>query len=414
MTDSSIPTNPNEPFEAEPVGFPAAVDAENLAARQSIEVVVTRFMDEARDGLTPSIEDYARKHPELADELRELLPLVESLEQWGVDKEVECVRGNIPDDFSLSVVGDYRIVREIGRGGMGVVFEAAHIETHKHVAIKLLPYRYVADLPRRREHLRREATTIAGLRHCNIVPVYSFGSYRGYRYYVMQLVEGVNLDTVIKRLRESREPVCISDLAPASAGAAQRESFRLERDSWKAFAKIMVQVAQGLAHAHKHDVLHNDIKPGNLLLDRSGLVIVTDFGVDLPDEMSGEGDHPPGTLRYMAPERFSGKSTARSDIYAIGVTLYELLTRTPAFQSADREQLIEQVLQSTPLRPRELNPEVPLALEMITLKAMAKRPEDRFGSADELHAELLRFINDRRIKTRRPGVFGRLMNWLRR
>lgn len=414
MTDSSKPPNSTEPFEAEPVGFPAAVDTENLAARHSVEVVVTRFMDEARDGLAPSIDDYARKYPELADELRELLPLVESLEQWGVNKEVECVRGNIPDDFSLTEVGDYRIVREIGRGGMGIVFEAAHRETGKQVAIKLLPHRYVADLPRRREHLRREATTIAGLRHRNIVPVYSFGSYQGYRYYVMQLVEGVNLDTVIKRLRDSHEPVCINDLAPATAVASARESFRLERDSWKAFAELMIQVAQGLAHAHKHDVLHNDIKPGNLLLDRNGVVIVTDFGVDLSDEMSGEGDHPPGTLRYMAPERFTGKSTARSDIYAIGVTLYELLTRTPAFQSADREKLIEQVLQSTPLLPRELNPDVPIALEMITLKAMAKRPEDRFGSADEMHAELLRFINDRQIKTRQPGVLKRLMSWLRR
>ena len=414
MTDSSKPPNSTEPFEAEPVGFPAAVDTENLAARHSVEVVVTRFMDEARDGLAPSIDDYARKYPELADELRELLPLVESLEQWGVNKEVECVRGNIPDDFSLTEVGDYRIVREIGRGGMGIVFEAAHRETGKQVAIKLLPHRYVADLPRRREHLRREATTIAGLRHRNIVPVYSFGSYQGYRYYVMQLVEGVNLDTVIKRLRDSHEPVCINDLAPATAVASARESFRLERDSWKSFAKLMIQVAQGLAHAHKHDVLHNDIKPGNLLLDRNGVVIVTDFGVDLPDETSGEGDHPPGTLRYMAPERFTGKCTARSDVYAVGVTLYELLTRTPAFLSTDREKLIEQVLQSTPLRPRELNPEVPIALELITLKAMAKRPEDRFGSADELHAELLRFINDRAIKTRRPGVLRRLLIWLRR
>lgn len=418
MSEQAPSAESNEAFEARLVGPLSAVDAENLTARDSLEVAVSRFMDECRTGRTPIVADFARQYPKLEAELRELLPLIESLEQWGVDQEIASVRSNFPDDFRGREFGDYRIVREIGRGGMGIVFEAMHSQTSRPVAIKLLPLRFVTDLARRKEHLRREATTIAKLRHRNIVPVYSFGSQQGYYYYVMQLVEGASLDVVIRRLRESSEIIHGESLIPTGHSAERPadapvdlKPFHLARDSWKAFAQIGLQVAHALAYAHQHGVLHNDIKPANLLLDRWGRVVVTDFGVGWGLDLSDGSERGTGTLRYMAPERFLGQCDERSDVYSLGATLYELLTQSPVYPTTDRRQLIEHVLQTPPRPLTQVNPRIPVALDLIVHKALAKQPEDRFGSANELGAELLRFINDRPILTRAPSLLMRLRKW---
>jgi serine/threonine protein kinase len=410
------PLPADDDTEAVLEGFPRPADPERLAARETLEVLMTRFTEETRRGLQPSIDEYAHRHPEFADEIRRLFPLLGTLELWSAHKEVECVADNFPVDFRERCLGDYRLLREIGRGGMGVVFEALHVESNHRVAIKVLPLRNISDFPRRQDQLRREAATLAQLRHRNIVPVYSFGEQEGYCFYVMQFVEGVNLGWLIQRLRDRPDAVRLDEIRRAIAGEHADESPAdggsqkfLARDSWNGFAKIAVQVALALAHAHERRVLHNDIKPGNLLLTTEGRVVVTDFGVNLPPDPL-RPDQPAsalGTLRYMAPERLAGGGDARSDLYSLGATLYELVSQTPLYAAADRRELIRLVQQASPRPLAELTPDIPADLAAIIHRALAKDPAQRYPSAGALLTDLARLLHG-------EGLEGAWRGWLRR
>src|SRR5437764_13323984 len=162
---------------------------------------------------------------------------------------------------------------------------------------------------------------------------------------------------------------CLGGVSPAVTSPA---SGGLARGSWHDFAHIGVQVALALAHAHEKGVLHNDVKPANLLLERTGRVIVTDFGIGrrVAGDLDREDEHPTGTLRYMAPERLRGHCDIQSDIYSLGATLYELVTQTPAFDAVDRRRLIDRILRSELKPPRQIVPQVPAPLETIILNAM--------------------------------------------
>jgi serine/threonine protein kinase len=412
--------------EASLHGLPVAHDVERVGARMPLEVLVSRFTDAVRRGERPSIDEYVARHPEWGEKIREIFPLIASLERWKGDKEVECLRRNVPDEFPVRRLGEYKLIRELGRGGMGLVFEAQHESSAKRYAVKLLPWRYAAGMAQWKERFQREAATIARLRHPNIVRVYAFGTDAGYCYYAMHLVEGVSLDWIIRRLRETNDLVYVDEIRRArQEGAAARASARrgaagsargLHRDSWIAFAHIGKEVALALGHAHESGVLHNDVKPANLLLEESGRVIVTDFGIGRRSEnfpVDGE-EHPTGTLRYMAPERLRGMGDTRSDVYALGVTLYELITQKPAFDSPDRRKLMEMIVEARPSPPRELVPNLPPALETIILNAMAPDPVDRYPFAETMAADLLRFINGQRVRSTRAGRLGRALRWYRR
>ena len=388
---------------AEPDGFPVASDPENFRGREPLEVLVTRFSDAVRRGEQPSIEEYARRYRDWAQQIRELFPLIESLERWKTDKEVECLRRSVPEEFPVRQLGSYRLIRELGRGGMGIVFEAIHDDTQKRFAVKLLPWRFAADMAGWEERFRREATTIARLRHANIVQVFSFGTHEGYCYYVMQLIDGVSLDFIIRQLRETSDVV-------------YHDQYGLSRDSWLDFAKIGLQVALALAHAHDAGVLHNDVKPANLLLERNGHVVVTDFGIGrrVEENAAGAEDHPVGTLRYMAPERLLGHCDARSDLYSLGITLYELVTQKAAFAAEEKRQLMDLILNSQPMPVREIVPRIPRPLETIIENAIAKDPEDRYPSASMMATDLLRLINNLPVASRLPGFWRRTLRRLER
>lgn len=408
------PPDDHDDTEAVLEGFPRPADPEHLAARDTLEVLMTRFTEETRRGRQPSVEEYAQRYPEFAEEIRRLFPLLGTLEQWSAQKEVECVADNFPHDFRHRTLGEYRLVREMGRGGMGVVFEAVHTESNHRVAIKVLPLRNISDVARRQEQLRREAATLAQLRHSNIVPVYSFGEQEGYCYYVMQFVEGVNLGWLIQRLRDRPEAVRLSEIYAACGGAAESlpepatQKF-LARDSWNGFAKIALQVALALAHAHERGVLHNDIKPANLLLNTAGRVVVTDFGVGLqPDPLHPDQSGTAlGTLRYMAPERLAGQSDVRSDLYSLGATLYEVVSQTPLYTAPDRRELIRLVQQANPRPLTELTPDIPRDLAAIIHRALSGDPRERYESATALIADLARFLQGVPLAGSR-GLFSRL------
>jgi serine/threonine protein kinase/WD40 repeat protein len=356
-------------------------------------------------------------------------------------------------------LGDYRILREIGRGGMGVVYEAEQVSLGRRVALKVLPRQALLD-PESVARFRREARAAAALHHTNIVQVFGTGEQDGILYFVMQLIPGTGLDALIRELkRQPRGPGSprprLPDTAPPSFDASLAASVRRlvagrfvtdpssdrgkrsaerppqessalpvpssalsssGRSYWTSVARIGMQVADALAFAHAHGIIHRDIKPSNLLLDPQGTVWVTDFGLaKAPDQenLTQSGDVI-GTLRYLAPECFQGRADARSDLYSLGISVYELLTLRGAFSATDRNQLLLQVLNQEPPRPGRVNPEVPRDLETIVLKAIAKDPGQRYQTAADLAADLRRFVEDRPVRARRITLPERLWRWCRR
>ncbi len=330
--------------------------------------------------------------------------------------------------------GEFRIVREIGRGGMGVVCEAFQGSLNRHVALKFLPE--LGDLAR----FRREARAAGRLHHTNIVPVFGVGEQNGRHFYVMQYIAGRGLDAVFKE-RALATGVAKTRIEPArvSAGVVARLFPPLRRGGqggWspgegtgdrndgcavgldgREAARIGVQVAEALAYAHAQGVIHRDIKPSILLLDEQGTVWVTDFGLahDSSDTftLTHTGEFL-GSLRYVAPERLSGQGDERADIYALGVTLYELVCGRPAYEDAERSALVHQILNQDPPSPRQCNPRIARDLETIIIKAMERDAKQRYATADALAADLRRFLEDRPIAARRTMAWERAIRWCRR
>ena len=293
-------------------------------------------------------------------------------------------------------------MREIGRGGMGVVYEAIQVSLGRQVALKILPMGPGADA-RQLARFQIEAQVAAALHHPHIVPIFAVGCDQGVHYYAMQLIEGRCLAAMLAEQRKPDEP--------GSSGRAGSNAQSPDRLSPVAAADLAIQAAEALEHAHALGVLHRDIKPANLLVDADGHLWVTDFGLA---RLQGTGDLTNsgdllGTLRYMSPEQAAGGRIldARTDVYSLGATLYELLTGRRAFDGNDRQELLRKITCDEPVPPRKLDPNIPRDLETIVGKAMAKEPERRYATAQELADDLRRFREDRPILARRPTVAGR-------
>jgi WD40 repeat protein/predicted Ser/Thr protein kinase len=355
--------------------------------------VLDEFTDRLNRGEQPDLEAYVRKHPQLESVLRQVYSVLQLARSPRDTPSLSppATGPTSPPDH----LGDFRLLREVGRGGMGVVYEAVQESLGRHVALKVLPVQ-AALSPVYLERFQREAQAAARLHHTNIVPVFGVGEHDGVHYYAMQFIAGRSLAEVIAE--------------------RQKPGFSPEPGSWKDAARIGAQLADALVYAHGQGVLHRDIKPANLLLDTQGSAWITDFGlakIEDQDGLTQSGDFL-GTLRYLAPERLRGVSDARGDLYGLGLTLYELLTRRPAFDGADRDVLVRQITQEEPLRPRQLDPSIPRDLETVVLKAIAKEPERRYQTAAELAEDLRRFLADRPIQARRVTVAEQLWRWCRR
>lgn len=409
---------PSDDASAEPLGLPRQDPETDRAARMPVEMLASDYLDALREGQQLSIEEYVARHPEHAEELNALLPLVEAMEEWKTDKHQVAKPPPLPQTFDIQRLGDCRIVREIGRGGMGVVFEGLQESLGRRVAVKLLPGRFGRD-ELWRQRFQREARLAASLRHSNIVPVFRFGEYEEFCYYVMPFIVGMGLDWVISRLREVPGAVEARQIEQARMGTGVPDSEgpqeeqtdevvelpesdtsdtdpserRLRARSWKKFAKIGAQAAAALRYAHGRGLLHRDIKPANLLLDTSGTVWVTDFGLAQRIEHAAENPSIAGTLRYMPPEQLDGISDERSDIYSLGLTLYELAALEPAFDGTNRAELRQRIRTGNVTAIGDAAPEIPRRLAAIISRAMAADPDDRFQSADELATALLEFLD---------------------
>ncbi|HEV3443589.1 MAG TPA: protein kinase [Gemmataceae bacterium] len=361
--------------------------------------------------LRKEVEALLREEEKLGTFLESPAPALAALGEMPISGAARGGYQLLPASHEL---GDYRILREIGRGGMGIVYLAEQLSLGRYVALKVLAAHAWLD-PQRLKRFQREATAVARLHHTNIVPVYGVGEQDGLHYFVMQFIEGQGLDEVLEQLRKD----CPSQAKRLVLLAGLPQGSTRTGSGWahyQSVAHIGMQVAEALDYAARQGVLHRDIKPANLLLDKAGQVWVMDFGLaklNDSDDLTHTGDLI-GTLRYMAPERFQNRFDAHSDIYSLGLTLYELLTLQPAFEEVDRSRLIARVLQEEPIRPRRLNPEIPHDLETIVLKATVREPEGRYASAGEMAEDLRRFLADRPIQARRSSALEKLWRWCRR
>jgi serine/threonine protein kinase len=421
------------------------------------------FLARYRRGERPSLTEYTEQYPDLAKQILEVFPALVMVEELGSvgGPEVDARADSRVDKRAAPrQLGEYRILREVGRGGMGIVYEAVQESLGRHVALKVFPEHGLLS-PAHLERFRRESKAAAQLHHTNIVPVFGVGEHEGVHYYAMQFIPGQGLDLVLKELQRLRaqqgwsipeslehggdrsiaqglfsghwpgsaaplgEPDSSSEVAAvpgasvsqsAAPGSRQEPTGKSTAEYFRSVARMGLQVAEALTHAHQQGILHRDIKPSNLLLDVRGTVWVTDFGLaktEGTEDLTNTGDIV-GTLRYMAPERFNGWSDPRSDVYGLGITLYEMLTLRPAFQDSHRPRLIGRVLHDDPPRPRKLDPHIPRDLETIILKAIAKEPADRYQTAEALAEDLRRFLEDRTIQARRSSTSERTWRWCRR
>jgi serine/threonine protein kinase len=446
---------------------PALVPSVSDAADDELVALVEELTARLQSGERVDVEAFLVEHADYADRLRALLPTLHVLAEFGQsplvdpgDQEQGC------NEPLRGALGDFRILSEVGRGGMGIVYEAEQISLGRRVALKVLPFASTLDA-KQLQRFKNEAQAAAGLHHTNIVPVHATGCERGVHYYAMQFIEGQTLAAVIAELCTHMQqergdtdaaPGVLSDAAKvlltASFRPAEKPVFA-PPDSWatargtvlppalaelsattpkagittdrstnspafiRAVAQLGVQAAEALEHAHQLGIIHRDIKPANLLVDARGNVWITDFGLAHCQSQAGltmSGDLV-GTLRYMSPEQALAKRVLidhRTDIYSLGVTLYELLTREPAFGGHDRQELLRQIAFEEPKLPRRLNKGVPPELETIVLKAVEKNPSDRYATAQDLADDLRRFLKDEPIRAKRPTLVQRAVKWVRR
>lgn len=402
--------------------------------------LIDDFVRRKRRGEDPDLQQFALAHPDLADELLEIVPTLLLMEGAAPVAEAGA-------DDQLPQLADYRIIGEIGRGGMGVVYKAEQISLRRTVALKTLPAPFQID-SNRVERFLLEARAAAALQHPNIVPVYDVGMENGVCFYTMRLIDAVGLDQVLENLRQQAAQRTQSSAKTApdktrqskvddltsrflhlggshantalpgksnAESANQRIGTGDDQRHFRQVACIGERIADALNHLHINGVLHRDIKPSNLLLDRQGKVWLTDFGLAKfdRDDLTQTGSIV-GTLRYISPERFNGWSDHRSDLYSLGITLYELLALKQPFATEDRSELIRRILHEDPVRLRRLCPSLPHGLETIVHKAIAKEPSQRYRNAADLRDDLRRFVENKPIAARRTQTWERLRLWSKR
>lgn len=406
-------------------------------ADERLAQVLDDYLAAAALGAAPSHEDLLRQYPEIADELETCLGSLDFIRLGAKNAvvphpDLDRDRPHVP----FASIGEFALVREIGRGGMGTVYEAMQQSLDRRVALKVLPALAALDA-KHVQRFKNEAQAAAQLRHPNIVPVYAVGCERGLNYYVMQLIDGQSLAELIEKLRRDGPDyrwstshatlTAPSPTLPVSAIASTLNDGprkkTIQSSPTPAFFQYVVdlgiQAATALDHAHQCGVVHRDIKPANLLVESNGHLWITDFGLArFPNSMTltRSGDVI-GTLRYMSPEQASGNRALmdhRTDIYSLGATLYELLTLQPVFGDEDRQGLLNRIGSQEPVALRRFNRFIPHELETIVLKAIAKSPQDRYVSAQELADDLRRFREHKPIRARRPSWADRAWKWSRR
>ncbi|HQU44692.1 MAG: hypothetical protein B7Z73_06845, partial [Planctomycetia bacterium 21-64-5] len=404
----------------------------------SDELLRRYLLGQTTDSEAESIERYLQNHPELAaafprdlggdallgalraprstlaepgPQLRELM---ERMERLTAALDVAAEVG-----LRVGYFGDYELLAELGRGGMGVVFKAQQISLQRPVALKMILTGRLASSDAV-QRFRTEAEAAARLDHPHIVPVYEVGEHQGQQYFSMKLIEGRSLaehvgEYACSRIRENSGDNSLDrpDFSRSQLPAGELRARQIR------VATLVAKLADAVHHAHQRGILHRDLKPANVLIDAAGEPHISDFGLaKRTDEEAGltaSGDLI-GTPAYMAPEQAAGRTdlTTAVDVYGLGATLYQLLTGNRLFQGKSTARVLQLVMEVEPLRPRSVEPRMARDLETICLKCLAKQPDQRYASADALAADLRRFLAGEPILARPAGAREKLLKWARR
>ncbi len=378
---------------------------------QRLAQVLDQYLLRLEAGEHSGRVELVAQHPDLAEHLEKYLDSLQFLQTAAGGFGTPVDPENPGDGQQL---GDFRLVREIGRGGMAVVHEAWQASLGRTVALKVLPFAAMLDA-KQIARFRNEAQALAQLEHPHIVPIFAVGEDRGVHYFAMRLIDGLALDRVIELLSgEAR--LAETDLAAADV----LKHFPADRPRYFArVASLGAQIARALHAAHEYGIVHRDIKPSNLLLDRTGKPWVADFGLarwQTNSLLTHTGDIV-GTARYMSPEQSRGESALvdhRTDVYLLGITLYELATLRPAFDQPNGPELLAQIAHEGPVRPLRLVPDMSVDFENVILKAIAPSRDERYATAQDLADDLERVLAGEPTVARAPTFSERLGKWVKR
>jgi WD40 repeat protein/serine/threonine protein kinase len=429
--------------------------------------VIDEFLLALENGEAVDANELLDRYPQWTGVLGPAVAQLVSL--YRVSRNLDAPEALGPVDLSRGEfkLGDFRIIREVGRGGMGIVYEAEQVSVGRRVALKVLPFAAVLD-EKQLTRFKNEVRAAGALQHPNIVPVYAVGCERGTHYFSMRFIDGHTLAEAITALRASNRMQTIADSVPTdvlatvaalnkrhndsafsetcSTSPAGRELLsvassmdatgsREDRFAWlttmlteqrdnpqahfAGIARLGIQAAEALQHAHEQGIVHRDIKPANLMVDSVGNLWVTDFGlarVESEVSVTMTGDVV-GTLRYMSPEQATANADGidhRTDIYSLGLTLYELTALQPAFSASDRGALLHALMNGESSPQHQLCASIPRTLVAIVSKAAARRPDDRYPTAGALACDLRAFVEGRPTVARPRGAIARTAQWLRR
>lgn len=370
-----------------------------------IDQITEEFVQRLRRGEQPQISEYTERYPKIANQLKSRIKCLQMLEQVGSN----CRRLQLLIDEIQLNNPDLQNPEFIGVGGMGAVWKATQLSLERTVAIKVLQQQNF-DWEQSRERFLEEARIASMLSHEHIVPVHNVFPDAAHPYYIMQFIDGCPLSLVIEAWKQQRDGTQPATAAPASAPSQPASDpprrllscSSIPERSFRKIAEWMRQAATTVHFAHQNNVLHRDLKPSNFLIDEQQKIWLTDFGLAKRPRktLHTAAGQAPGTLRYMSPEQCDGRATTLSDVYSLGVTLYEMLALTPAFQDDSSLRLQQRIRSGSCPHLRTHDPAIPRDLLVITHKAMAVQPEDRYESAKALADDLQRFLDGKPILAR--------------
>ncbi|WP_254509280.1 serine/threonine-protein kinase [Anatilimnocola floriformis] len=399
--------------------------------RERLTRILDDYLSQLEQGVPANPHAILSEHPDLAEALQLYLASLTNLQGMsaGFQDTTATVEPKSEAHDNERRLGDFVLGCEIGRGGMGVVYEARQISLGRRVAIKVLPFAAVLDA-RQIARFKNEAQAAAQIQHPHIVPVFAIGAERGVHYYAMQFIDGLPLDRAIRDLRrqarltveeleeqpgENSVDRALDEICSTTCRSFLTDSARHQRRYYETITRLGIAAAEALHAAHEYGVVHRDIKPSNLMVDQQGKVWITDFGLARcrhNKTLTQTGDVI-GTFRYMSPEQATGKSALvdhRTDIYSLAATLYELLTLEPVVSHDDAHASRPlDSFEPTPLRRHR--PDIPIALETVILKALRSSRDDRYATAQDFADDLRRVVEGQAVLAQPVSLWERLARW---